>query len=154
MDHQFADCCKQNAAVTASLTVDFKYPIQPNTEVLLEARAIKIEGRKIFMKGSISIPEKETMVVAARATALFIIPKSNSTKEGLFWDTAPSFGRWTGLQSCECVTIGYYRDRISYRDWKNSCETSIISAQFKRPRAIDRQHLPENIPECYHGGGK
>lgn len=84
MDHQFADCCKQNAAVTASLTVDFKYPIQPNTEVLLEARAIKIEGRKIFMKGSISIPEKETMVVAARATALFIIPKSNSTKEGLF----------------------------------------------------------------------
>lgn len=74
MDQLFADCCQPRSAVTAYLTVDFKRPIQPDTNVLLTARPVEIKGRKIYMEGSIEIPDQQTgaMLLAARASALFI----------------------------------------------------------------------------------
>lgn len=77
MDQLFADCCQPITAVTANLTLDFKRPIQPGTEALLTVWPVKTEGRKIYMEGSIEIPEKYTnrMLVAARATAIFIRPR-------------------------------------------------------------------------------
>ncbi|KAJ5825634.1 HotDog domain-containing protein [Penicillium riverlandense] len=79
MDHIFADCC--SPALTANLSIDFMLPIPPKTTLLLNAWPAKIEGRKIFMEGSIMITEEMTgeMVSAARAKALFITPKYKAT---------------------------------------------------------------------------
>jgi len=75
MDQLFADCCKP--AVTANLTMEFMRPIQPDAKLVLCVWPVKIEGRKTYMEGAIKTPEKCTgrMLLAARATALFILPK-------------------------------------------------------------------------------
>ncbi|KAJ5472016.1 hypothetical protein N7539_008585 [Penicillium diatomitis] len=76
LDQLFADCC--NPAVTASLTVDYKKPIHPDATLILRAWPVKAEGRKIYMEGSIKMadPVSGEMVVAARATAVFVFGKS------------------------------------------------------------------------------
>lgn len=87
LDQLFADCCKYSSAVTANLTVDFKRPIEPDTEVMLAAWPVKFEGPKIYMEGSIEVLEKRTnrMLLAARATALFIIPRLSDTEKETYW---------------------------------------------------------------------
>ena len=79
MDQLFADCCQPEPAVTANFTIDFRRPIQPDSELVLSAWPVKVEGRKILMEGSIKISEKCSgeMLLAACATALFILPKPN-----------------------------------------------------------------------------
>ncbi|KAJ5105535.1 HotDog domain-containing protein [Penicillium alfredii] len=76
MDQLFADCC--SPALTANLSIDYMRPIVPETTLLLDVWPAKIEGRKIFMEGSIMVPEETTgeMVPAAKAKALFILPKN------------------------------------------------------------------------------
>ncbi|KAJ6125931.1 HotDog domain-containing protein [Penicillium samsonianum] len=76
MDQLFADCCKP--AVTANLTMEFMHPIQPDIKLVLRVWPVKIEGRKTWMEGAIKIPEKcsDRLLLAARATALFILPKA------------------------------------------------------------------------------
>ena len=77
MDQLFADCCQPEPAVTAHFTMDYRRPIQPDSELVLSAWPVRVEGRKISMEGSINISEKCSgqMLLAARATALFILPK-------------------------------------------------------------------------------
>lgn len=78
MDHLFADCC--SPALTANLSIDYMLPIPPRTTLVLNAWPAKIEGRKIFMEGSIMIAKEMTgeIVPAARAKALFIVPKNKA----------------------------------------------------------------------------
>jgi acyl-coenzyme A thioesterase PaaI-like protein len=74
LDQLFADCCKP--AVTANLAVDFKRPIKPNARLILSAWPVKIEGRKVFMEGSIQVDEPSgERLLCARASALFILPR-------------------------------------------------------------------------------
>ncbi|KAJ5873598.1 HotDog domain-containing protein [Penicillium subrubescens] len=74
LDQLFADCCKP--AVTANLSVDFKRPIQPNSRLILHVWPVKIEGRKIFMEGSIQVDDQlGERLLCASASALFIVPR-------------------------------------------------------------------------------
>lgn len=76
MDEHFANCCP--LAVTAHFNMDFLHSINPDIAVLaLRAWPVKIDGRKIYMEGSITIPDENTdrELLAARATALFILPR-------------------------------------------------------------------------------
>lgn len=76
MDEHFANCCP--SAVTAWFNMDFLKSINPNvTRLALRAWPVKINGRKIYMEGSITIPDESTgkELLAARASALFVIPR-------------------------------------------------------------------------------
>ena len=82
MDQLFADCCQPEPALTAHFTIDFRRPIQPDSELVLNAWPVSVEGRKISMEGSIKTFENCSgqMLLAARATAIFIIPRPNNVK--------------------------------------------------------------------------
>jgi hypothetical protein len=75
----FADCCESAndhlRAVTASLKVSFLKPVPPNIPAFFRAWTVKTKGRKIFLEGSINIPQNNTgdMVVAVQAKALFVL---------------------------------------------------------------------------------
>jgi acyl-coenzyme A thioesterase PaaI-like protein len=56
----------------AYINVDFKAPIYVGTEVSIEARLLRIEGRKIFIGGRLFEGETEF----ASAEALFVMPRS------------------------------------------------------------------------------
>lgn len=75
IDQLLADCCRP--AVTASLSIDYKRPIEPGTRMRLRVWPVKRDGRKIHMEGSIMIPTNETgaMVLATQIRALFVTPK-------------------------------------------------------------------------------
>ena len=75
LDQILADCCRP--AVTAYLNTSFKHPVPPHVPIRLRAWPDKIEGRKIYLQGSIHIPgEKEGEAIEAiHVTALFIRPK-------------------------------------------------------------------------------
>ncbi|KAJ5117740.1 HotDog domain-containing protein [Penicillium atrosanguineum] len=80
MDQLFADCCQP--AVTANLTMSFLRPLPPDSEILLEVWPVEIKGREINMEGSVQISEPYSgrKVLAARATALFILPRPCSNE--------------------------------------------------------------------------
>ena len=75
LDRILADCCQP--AVTAYLNISFKHSISPHAPIRLRAWPEKIEGRKIYLQGSIQIPgeNRGEVVEAIHATALFIQPK-------------------------------------------------------------------------------
>jgi acyl-CoA thioesterase FadM len=62
--------------------MDFMRPIQPDSELVLNVWPVRVEGRKISMEGSIKIAEQCSgqMILAARATALFILPRPNNVE--------------------------------------------------------------------------
>jgi len=57
----------------AYLNVDFKAPIRIGTEVGVEAEFARVEGRKIFIRGSLF----EGRLQFATAEALFVVPKES-----------------------------------------------------------------------------
>lgn len=86
VDRILADCCKPpdwvradccGPAFTANLNVSYLLPISPTVPILLRAWPDKIEGRKIFLKGSVQVPGKapNEWLDAIQAEALFIRPK-------------------------------------------------------------------------------
>lgn len=78
MDEHFANCCP--SAVTAHFNMDFLHAISPDIVLALRAWPVKIDGRKIYMEGSITIPDQKNdrELLAARATALFNLPRGTT----------------------------------------------------------------------------
>lgn len=75
MDRILADCCEETA-FTARLDTSFKRPVPPSAPILLRAWPEKLEGRKLYLKGSIQIlGEAGGWVDAITAEALFVKPK-------------------------------------------------------------------------------
>ncbi|KAJ6033855.1 uncharacterized protein N7446_007853 [Penicillium canescens] len=84
MDRILADCCKQcKPAVTAYLNTSFVQSVPPTVPILLRAWPDKVEGRKLYLKGSIRIPGKASQgwVEAIKADALFIRPRGWEEEE-------------------------------------------------------------------------
>lgn len=83
MDRILADCCKDmdKPAFTAYLNTSFLLSIPPTVPIVLRAWPEKIEGRKIFLKGSVQIPGKSSneWLDAIQADALFIRPRVQSS---------------------------------------------------------------------------
>lgn len=79
MDRILADCCKHKhkPAFTAYLNTSFIHPVPPSAPILLRAWPEKVEGRKVFLKGSVRIPGKvpHDWVDAIQTDALFIRAK-------------------------------------------------------------------------------
>lgn len=86
MDRILADCCNPpdpvhpgscRQAFTAYLNTSFLLPVPPTAPILLRAWPQKIEGRKMFLKGSVQIPGKSSneWLDAIQAEALFIRKK-------------------------------------------------------------------------------
>ncbi|CAG8025796.1 unnamed protein product [Penicillium nalgiovense] len=79
MDRILADCCKHKhkPAFTAYLNTSFIHSVPPSAPILLRAWPEKVEGRKVFLKGSIRIPGKSPhdWIDAIQTDALFIRPK-------------------------------------------------------------------------------
>ncbi|KAL2696095.1 hypothetical protein AAEP93_003395 [Penicillium crustosum] len=75
MDRIIADCCKP--AVTAYLNTSYLQSVPPTAPILLRAWPDRVEGRKIFLKGSLQIPGKASQdwIEAVKTEALFIGPK-------------------------------------------------------------------------------
>ena len=75
MDRILADCCQP--AVTAYLNTSFVRSVPPTAPILLRAWPDKVEGRKIYLKGSVQIPgeDPKEWVDAIKADSLFIRPK-------------------------------------------------------------------------------
>lgn len=75
LDQILADCCRP--AVTAYLNTSFKHSIPPHAPIRLRAWPEKVEGRKIYLQGSVEIPGSngQEVVQAIHANALFIQPK-------------------------------------------------------------------------------
>ncbi|CAG8073938.1 unnamed protein product [Penicillium salamii] len=78
MDRILADCCKP--AVTAYLNTSYLQSVPPTTPILLRAWPERVEGRKIYLKGSLQIPgnDSQDWVDAIETDALFIKPKDRS----------------------------------------------------------------------------
>lgn len=75
MDRILADCCRP--AFTANLNTSFVRPVPPTAPIRLRAWPDKVEGRKIYLKGSVQIQEENSYewLDAIQADALFIKPK-------------------------------------------------------------------------------
>ncbi|EHA21865.1 hypothetical protein ASPNIDRAFT_41210 [Aspergillus niger ATCC 1015] len=78
LDQIFADCCA--GALTANLAISYLRPVNPQAPLRISTWPVKKEGRKVYMEGSIKIPDHATgaLVEAVRATALFITPKNKA----------------------------------------------------------------------------
>lgn len=74
LDQILADCCQP--AVTANLNISFLKPIDPGKPIMLLARPVRVEGRKIYMEASIKVRDEKSgaMIDMTRANALFIHP--------------------------------------------------------------------------------
>ena len=75
IDQILADSCKN--AVTATLNTSYLQSVPPTAPILLRAWPDRVEGRKIYLKGSLQIPGKtsQNWVDAIKTEALFIRPK-------------------------------------------------------------------------------
>ncbi|KAJ6141697.1 hypothetical protein N7497_010796 [Penicillium chrysogenum] len=75
MDRILADCCK--SAVTAYLNTSYLHSVPPTAPILLRAWPDRVEGRKIYLKGSLQVSGKvpQDWIEAITADALFIKPK-------------------------------------------------------------------------------
>ncbi|EKV07081.1 hypothetical protein PDIG_65780 [Penicillium digitatum PHI26] len=75
MDRILADSCK--SAVTAYLNTSDLHSVPPTAPILLRAWPDRVEGRKVYLKGSLQIPGKvpQDWIEAITADALFIKPK-------------------------------------------------------------------------------
>ncbi|KAJ5463287.1 hypothetical protein N7475_008231 [Penicillium sp. IBT 31633x] len=79
MDRILADCCCE-PAVTAYLNTSYLQSVPPKAPMLLRAWPDRVEGRKIYLRGSLQIPGKvpQDWVDAIKTDALFIRPKDRS----------------------------------------------------------------------------
>ncbi|ORY66503.1 HotDog domain-containing protein [Pseudomassariella vexata] len=81
LDEGLAKCClaalPHNVGMTANLNINYKAPAMAESYVVLRATTTKVDGRKAWVEGRIEtlVPEGETPVVLADATALFISPR-------------------------------------------------------------------------------
>ncbi|KAK9566880.1 hypothetical protein V6Z79_003082 [Aspergillus fumigatus] len=80
LDQIFADCCA--GALTANLAISYLRPVNPQAPLRISTWPVRVEGRKVYMEGSIKIPDQATgaLVEAVRATALFIMPKDKAVQ--------------------------------------------------------------------------
>lgn len=63
---------KQPVAFTANLSINYRAPLFENTEAILRAKMVKVEGRKMYMS---AVLEDTKGKVIADSTTLFIKPK-------------------------------------------------------------------------------
>lgn len=83
LDEGLARCCfpalPNRAAVTASLTVNYKAPAMAGQVLVLRAETTRVEGRKAWVKGRLETlvdeSKGEKPLVVTEAEALFIEPK-------------------------------------------------------------------------------
>lgn len=63
--------------VTARLTIDYRKPVRAGTYIVLKAEVVKVEGRKVWVKGRIEGLEEKggDGELLVEAEALFIQPK-------------------------------------------------------------------------------
>jgi acyl-coenzyme A thioesterase PaaI-like protein len=75
LDQILADCCRP--AVTAYLHTSFARSVPPDVPIRLRAWPERVDGRKIYLVGSVQIPGPTTSepVEAIRAHALFVRPR-------------------------------------------------------------------------------
>jgi acyl-coenzyme A thioesterase PaaI-like protein len=68
----FVNSADRPVSRLAYLNVDFRAPVLVGSEVHIEARLLRTEGRKIFIAGALSNGQTELSV----AEALFVVPRS------------------------------------------------------------------------------
>jgi hypothetical protein len=75
LDRILADCCP--SAVTAYLNTTFLHFVPPDASIHLRAWPEKVDGRKVYLAGTIQIPKSSQgdLIDAVRAHALFVRPK-------------------------------------------------------------------------------
>ena len=86
-DEAFARCVSASLTsglgMTANLNVDFRKPGIPGRLFLLKAETVKVEGRKAWVQGNLTMLKREGVdavpgeedVVVAEGRALFVEPK-------------------------------------------------------------------------------
>lgn len=76
LDRILADCCP--SAVTAYLNTSFLHAVPPDASIHLRAWPEKVDGRKVYLAGTIQIPKSRQggLIDAVRAHALFVQPKA------------------------------------------------------------------------------
>lgn len=77
LDEAFAEICAP--AVTANLNVTYSNPTPPGSLVLVEAQLVKVEGRKLWLQGSIKSLEddkRKVRTVLVKADGLFTLPRT------------------------------------------------------------------------------
>ncbi|MBP7929936.1 MAG: PaaI family thioesterase [Acidimicrobiia bacterium] len=67
----FANCSLEHLGMTARLEVDYRAPTPLMTELSLAARRQSLDGRKLFVEGTISVGD----TITARALGLFVQPR-------------------------------------------------------------------------------
>ncbi|KAF7588281.1 hypothetical protein BBP40_005935 [Aspergillus hancockii] len=87
LDRILADCCRP--AVTAYLHTSFSRSVPPDVPIRLRAWPEKVEGRKIYLVGSVQIPGDKTgeTMEAIRAQALFVRPRNGNVLERRTWES-------------------------------------------------------------------
>lgn len=81
LDEGLARCCfpalPNKVAVTASLNVVYKKPVEAGQVVVVRAETVRVEGRKAWVKGWVETlgEGEERGTVLTEAEALFIEPK-------------------------------------------------------------------------------
>ncbi|KAL2811516.1 HotDog domain-containing protein [Aspergillus granulosus] len=76
--HTVSQSFRSGTGMTANLNVDFRKPAIPGRVYVLRAEVVKVEGRKAWVEGSMTMlgeGEKREDVVVAEARALFVEPK-------------------------------------------------------------------------------
>ncbi|KAJ1713204.1 hypothetical protein NYO67_4606 [Aspergillus flavus] len=75
LDWILADCCP--SAVTAYLNTTFLHAVPPDASIHLRAWPEKVDGRKVYLAGTIQILKgsQGDVIDAVRAHALFVRPK-------------------------------------------------------------------------------
>ncbi|KAL4922466.1 HotDog domain-containing protein [Aspergillus aurantiobrunneus] len=84
-DEVFAHCVSQSfrsgTGMTANLNVDFRKPALPGRVYVLRAETVKVEGRKAWVEGTMTMMptraagDQEEAVLVAEARALFVEPR-------------------------------------------------------------------------------
>lgn len=91
LDEGLARCCigllPHRVALTAELRIDYVAPVPAEAFVVLRAETTRIVGRKAWVEGRLETLEEEGVQprVLARATALFVSPKSAGVSGVLLW---------------------------------------------------------------------
>ena len=87
LDESLARCCFQalpnKVGLTANLNVNYRNPVPAGSYVLIRSKTAKVEGRKVWVEGTLeSLPkEGEAPVVYVEATALFIEPRQAKVRQ-------------------------------------------------------------------------
>ncbi|TQN72498.1 UPF0644 protein [Colletotrichum shisoi] len=81
LDEGLARCCfgalPHNVGVTARLEINYKKPVQAGTYVVMQARTMRVEGRKAWVEGHLATlaVNGEEPELLAQASALFVSPR-------------------------------------------------------------------------------